>query len=306
MTKTFHLNHSPGYYARSVKFGGSSDDVHQMSGSMYISGTISASHLYGSGRFISGVITADAAGSDTQFQYNDGGATLGAVTSLAYNNSTRNITITEDIKLYFGTSNDTYIQYNEGTDDYLAVSGSKKGIVLSGSRIQIDGTLVGVSPLLVLSGSDEGIVLSGSAVKIDSYLGVGVNLEADAITHGITLPNTASNAGTIQATSYVTYSSTRYKTNVEIIKNPIEKISQIHGVTYNWKNNDKKEVGFIAEEVGKVIPEIVEWEPNTDFARSMDYTRITPVILEAVKIQQLEIENMKIEINILKDELKRH
>jgi len=250
-----------------------------------------------------------------------------------------NVKVPDDKKLYFGTNNDAYIEYEEGNQDFLVISGSDAGMVLSGSTVQIRGTLEGASPLKIaggieivpksngestsmkfgdnirttwgddddvgiqfkdgtlnfmeISGSSKGIVMSGSFVSIDGYLGVGVRAENGAITHGVTLPNNSGVAGKVKANSYTTYSSARYKDNIQPIQNALDTLSSIEGVTYRWKNNDLEDVGFVAEDVGKVLPQIVEWESDGVNAQSMDYTRITPVLVEAVKEQQVQIKKQK-------------
>ena len=159
---------------------------------------------------------------------------------------------------------------------------------------------------LVLSGTTEtpnGVVLSGSSVYVDDYL--GVNVPRGSATHAITLPDNADNTGKIKANAYMTYSSARFKQDVEVIDNPIETIQNLRGVTFTWKKNDQKDYGFIAEEVGKELPIIVEWDDNnstgeTPQALSMDYTRIIPILLEGIKSQQKQIDNLKDEIKCLK------
>jgi len=159
---------------------------------------------------------------------------------------------------------------------------------------------------LVLSGTTEtpnGISLSGSSVYVDDYL--GVNVPRGSATHAITLPDNADNTGKIKANAYMTYSSARFKQDVEVIENPIETIQNLRGVTFTWKKNDQKDYGFIAEEVGKELPIIVEWDDNnstgeTPQALSMDYTRIIPILLEGIKSQQKQIDNLKDEIKCLK------
>ena len=135
------------------------------------------------------------------------------------------------------------------------------------------------------------------------YLGVGTT--GGDITHAITLPNTGSVAGKIKATAYTTYSSVRYKQNIKPIEDPLKLVSELQGVTYNWKiqfgTQDTSNYGFIAEEVGKALPEIVEWEPNSKFAQSMDYTKIIPILVEAIKHQQIQIDTLKDEIFVLKN-----
>ena len=182
--------------------------------------------------------------------------------------------ISDDKKLFFGTNNDAHIVYEEGNKDFLVISGSSAGIVLSGSNVSIDGRL-----------------------------GVGVRSEGNAITHGITLPNTDDVYGKIKANAYTTYSSLRYKDNVEPIQNAMAKIRNLSGVTYNWKTTNSSDIGFIAEEVGKVMPEIVEWESDGVNAQAMDYTKIIPVLVEALKEQQTEIESQKKIINELSEKI---
>jgi len=102
----------------------------------------------------------------------------------------------------------------------------------------------------------------------------------------------------------MTYSSARFKQDVEVIDNPIQTIQNLRGVTFTWKKNSQKDYGFIAEEVGKELPIIVEWDNNntqeTPQALSMDYTRIIPILLEGIKSQQKQIDNLKDEIKSLK------
>lgn len=174
------------------------------------------------------------------------------------------------------------------------------------SDIRVEINIYEDEGYLILSGTTEtpnGIVLSGSSVYVDDYL--GVNIPRGRATHAITLPDNADNTGKIKANAYMTYSSARFKENVEVIDNPIETIQNLRGVTFTWKKNDQKDYGFIAEEVGKELPIIVEWdtknsEEETPRALSMDYTRIIPILLEGIKSQQKQIDNLKDEIKSLK------
>jgi len=288
---------------------------------------------------------AKIAGSDNEIQFNNSGE-LGGVSKFTFDDT--NLKIADDTKLIFGTNTDASIEYNEDGDDFLVISGSSQGIVLSGSTVQIRGTLEGASPLkiaggieivpasngettnmkfgddiklffgddndsyimfddaannyLEISGSANGIVLSGSNVYVDQKIGVGMPI--GGVTHGITLPDVADNSGKIKANAYMTYSSQRFKKDVEVIDNPIETIQNLRGVTFTWKKNNQKDYGFIAEEVGKELPIIVEWDnknsENPPQAMSMDYTRIIPILLEGIKSQQNQIDNLKDEIKCLK------
>jgi hypothetical protein len=95
------------------------------------------------------------------------------------------------------------------------------------------------------------------------------------------------------------YSSRRWKTNIHPISGGVEKVKQIRGVYFDWTNNGKRDLGLMAEEVGKVLPEVVAYEENGKDAKSLDYARLVAVLVEAVKEQQKEIESLKGEIESL-------
>ena len=86
-------------------------------------------------RIPTGVVAGNPAGSNRQLQFNNNGS-FGAVTTVVFDGN--EITIPDDKKLHFGDSQDGHIEYNENGDDFLVISGSSEGIVLSGSTIQID------------------------------------------------------------------------------------------------------------------------------------------------------------------------
>jgi len=64
-------------------------------------------------------------------------------------------------------------------------------------------------------------------------------------------------------------------------------------VTFDWKDDGHHDVGLIAEEVGGVLPELVEYEENGVDAKSVDYARLTAVLIQAVKEQQSEIRALE-------------
>ena len=99
--------------------------------------------------------------------------------------------------------------------------------------------------------------------------------------------------GNALADAHTTPSSRRWKTNIQTIENPLEKVKHLRGVTYDWKESGKHDIGLIAEEVGEVIPEIVAYEENGTDAKSVDYSRLVAVLIEAVKEQQKTIHELK-------------
>jgi len=94
-----------------------------------------------------------------------------------------------------------------------------------------------------------------------------------------------------------TYSSRRWKTNIQTLQGALATVEQLRGVSYDLKDSGKHEVGVIAEEVGAVVPEIVSWEKNGKDASGVDYSRLTALLIEATKEQQALIEKQQQRIN---------
>lgn len=74
------------------------------------------------------------------------------------------------------------------------------------------------------------------------------------------------------------------------IGEPLEKIAKLSGVYYDWDkvHGGSHDLGMIAEEVGAVLPEIVQYEENGVDAIGMDYSKMTPLLVEAVNALRAE------------------
>jgi len=91
-------------------------------------------------------------------------------------------------------------------------------------------------------------------------------------------------------------SDVRLKENVKPIESALDKVTKLQGVTFDWKKSDsildvKEDIGFIAQDVQKVIPELVR--ENKDGMLSMRHQGIAPILLEAIKELKAEIEELK-------------
>ncbi len=89
----------------------------------------------------------------------------------------------------------------------------------------------------------------------------------------------------IQAPQFETYSSVRYKKNVTTIPNGLQLVLALRGVNYQWKSDGHADTGLIAEEVAKVIPQIVGFD-GAGHATGLDYGKVVGVLVEAVKEQE--------------------
>jgi len=102
-------------------------------------------------------------------------------------------------------------------------------------------------------------------------------------------------------TNYGSPSSIRWKRNIQPIDDPLGKILCLRGVYFNWdaEHGGQHDVGMVAEEVGQVLPEIVEYEENRIDATGMDYSKLTPLLVEAIKELKAENESLKQRLEVL-------
>lgn len=119
------------------------------------------------------------------------------------------------------------------------------------------------------------------------------------------LPNIADARGRGRANSWTTYSSGRWKHNVVPIEDALDKVLKLRGVTFDWnaEHGGTHDLGFVAEEVGAVFPELVTWEEDGVHAKGLAYDRLTAVTVEAIKAQQREIDALKQETSELRAQL---
>ena len=134
----------------------------------------------------------------------------------------------------------------------------------------------------------EGITINGKDISLNDhnhdtlYLALlGGTISGDVIING-----------TMSATEIIETSSIRFKENVKPIEHAYETISKLQGVTYNWKETGKEDIGFIAEEVDKILPQLVD--KNEDgIVNGMNYSKLTALLVEVVKNQQKQIDELK-------------
>ncbi|MGO9539739.1 MAG: DNRLRE domain-containing protein [Terriglobales bacterium] len=174
------------------------------------------------------------------------------------------------------------------TVDSSYVTGSNNTTLGTGTKLST-GTLTNATAL----GANAEVAASNSLVlgsingvngqSVTAHVGIGTTTPSNILTIG-------QGAGEALADGWATYSSRRWKTNIQTLEGALAKIEQLRGVSYDLKANGKHEVGVIAEEVGAVVPEVVTWENNGKDARSVDYARLTALLIEATKEQQRQFE----------------
>jgi len=101
--------------------------------------------------------------------------------------------------------------------------------------------------------------------------------------------------GELKATLVTATSDVTLKSDISTIKDALDKIKKLRGVQYKRKFNNREEIGLIAQECESIIPSLVTGE---DGNKSVAYGNITALLIEAIKEQQAEIENLKRKLSV--------
>lgn len=153
-----------------------------------------------------------------------------------------------------------------------------------------------VSPAFIGMEADDAVGFYGNTTP--NGWGIIMKIGTGNVGIGTSIPSQKLHViGNILATGTITPSDLRYKTDITKIQEPLSRLSAIHGVTYFMNRNDHPEwqfdstlqYGLIAQEVEKVFPEMVK-TISADGYKGLDYPKLIPVLVEAIKEQQTNIE----------------
>jgi len=184
------------------------------------------------------------------------------------------------------------------TNQTLTVAGVTLNGAASEGNITLANQIVGYDDLFLKSKSDENAAIYYGASSHKFYTGgtekFTINSDGSVNMHSSNL--TAANE--IYANAFYYSSDENLKENIKPLEDVLNKIEDIDGVEFNWKKSGGEDIGFIAQEIEKVFPELV----NTDASgrKSVKYANMAAVLLQAIKEQQGVIEEMRTEINELK------
>ena len=123
------------------------------------------------------------------------------------------------------------------------------------------------------------------------YLNSGDIYSANAQSWTLNGNLTFSGTGDIIATNFNSLSDESLKENVKEIVNPISVINSLSGVSFTWKESGESAYGFIAQEVEKVLPEIVS--TSDEGIKSVKYLQLIAFLLEAIKDQEVRLTKIE-------------
>jgi len=170
------------------------------------------------------------------------------------------------------------------------------------ARIRVQSTTTSAIDFYNNAGYVAGVGVSVSEGHLFLYNGGNVSVKDGNLGIGNTTPGqkldiTAGNGRVQSGYNWLTNSDARYKTNVSTLENVLDKIAGINGVRYDLKEDTEiipdhgKHIGFIAQELETEFPEFVI--TGEDGYKSVAYDKMTAVLLQAVKEQQVIIESQQ-------------
>jgi hypothetical protein len=186
------------------------------------------------------------------------------------------------------------------------------GTGLSGTSYNGSGAVTIANTGVTSNVAGTGVTVSGATGAVTISIGQAVATSSNVQFNSLGVGMAASaTAGRIDATNdIVAYSSSdiRFKENIKPIENSLEKISKISGNTYDWKEENKIEhgyegndVGVIAQEIEAVLPQLVQTRENG--YKAVKYDKLVALLIEGIKEQQLQINDLKSKIEILENKL---
>jgi len=177
-----------------------------------------------------------------------------------------------------------------------ATTGNFTGIVTANSFISSSGFIKapdGTNSFYMYSTSGD-VSFQGKIIASEIRSSSNLNSTISISDLDVNFGRNANFPGIVTAFDYNTTSDRRLKENINKIENSLEIVSQINGVTFNWKENKKQSAGVIAQDVEAVIPELV----TDGETKTVNYNGLIGLLIESVKT--LKEENLE-----LKEQLRK-
>lgn len=157
------------------------------------------------------------------------------------------------------------------TGSILKISTSNGSVNSTSGLLNVSNTGASTSGVLARFQSNS-TAASGLTILNSGYVGIGT------VAPGYQLDLT----GSIRAVGFYYSSDRRLKKDIRPLVNPVEKIKALEGVSFKWKKTGVPTMGFIAQDVEKIIPEVVKTDKVSSY-KSVEYGNIVALVVEALK-----------------------
>ena len=230
-------------------------------------------------------IFSSVSDNDLRLRGNDGGSTIDAVTfdmsdagTAIFNHDVR----VGDNNFFIGGAGDDITMSSDGTHGKITTGNGNftldchNTIILDADDGEIQFKDAGTEVGIINMASSNFAFESKVSDKDILFKGNDGGSDVTALTLDM------SDAGAATFNNNVTaFSDERLKDNIETLEDGLDKVEQLRGVTYT--RDGRKNIGVIAQEVEKILPEIVLTADDEMGTKSVDYSRITAILIEAIK-----------------------
>ena len=172
------------------------------------------------------------------------------------------------------------------------------------------GNLVSLTGNIITTGNVSGSYLLGNGSQLTGISSGGATIADDTTTNSNYYPVFATatsgslttatisstkltfnpSTGQLTAVDVNTSSDAKYKENVQPIASALDTINSIQGVSFNWKETGQRSYGVIAQDLIKVLPELVH---SAERGLTVSYLPLIAILIEAIKEQQQQIDQLK-------------
>ena len=205
-------------------------------------------------------------------------------------------TIFQDIYYYTATAGQTVFTGGDELGELLAYVPNSITVIIDGFTIrEMDYTASDGLNITLDIGCNVGdqimIIAYNNVALPDVVQKTGDVMSGDLEVPNINVLNTTTTVDLLVSGTLTETSARRYKQNIEPLYNSLEKVNLLEGVSYNKIGSIKEEIGLIAEDVEKVIPEVVTKIGNV--VEGINYARLVALLIESTKELTQELKTQK-------------
>ena len=192
------------------------------------------------------------------------------------------VKVTQPLNLQTGS-----ISLNVNSPAYITPSGDVSVGYGVGLTLNSNGALEADPSIVVFKTSQGDLSLTGDLI----VNGAG-SFTGNVTSQGnLTINGSGVFSGTVTCQDLISLSDIKLKDNVKTVESALSNVNSIRGVTFEWKRDGTKGTGVIAQEVEKVLPDLVLGSDETQ--KSVNYNGLIGVLIEAVKELSKEVEELK-------------
>jgi hypothetical protein len=197
----------------------------------------------------------------------------------------------------YGTGNPTFcLTQAMGGSDWWKIYGESTGS--DGGQMVIETGDNGTEPIIFRFKETSGTTTDITWTR--NVLGFSTLYNYDIQFGGANKFRFATNGDFHAANDIIAFSTTwsdlKLKTDIKPLESSLDKVKQLSGVSFNWNTGRVgRDIGFIAQEVEKIVPEVVREKKDTFFGdvKTVNYQALVAVLVEAIKEQQVQIDELK-------------